>query len=301
MAARCHGTTAVVSGLARDWATELGGRIGRSVDPLEPERLASDRVYRTVIVADLLERVNAEDRAACLADAWGLVATGGRLVAVVSNGDCQPHRAPGRLKPGDVRKLLRHLGRPIVLTSQPFAWIVMEVRKSRTRPRTANRTRTDRFRATARLCRGRVLELGCGEGALTRVIHDRGHDIVGVDMNAEKIRRARAACPGATFIARNILDLVETGEFDTVVLAEVLEHVTDRVGNAILDRAWELVAQGGWLIVSVPNGHAIPHPNHIRQFDADRLAAMLRRFGRPRLSSTQPYKWLLMRVRREPA
>jgi 2-polyprenyl-3-methyl-5-hydroxy-6-metoxy-1,4-benzoquinol methylase len=149
----------------------------------------------------------------------------------------------------------------------------------------------------SRLCGGRVIELGCGSGELTAMISRRGHDVMGVDINRDKILAARTRFPGVRFEQQDIREIVVDGErFDTVVLAEVLEHVNDAVGHDMLTIAWALLRPGGRLIVSVPNENCIPHPNHVRAFNRASLRAMLEEWGRPRTMTDQPYKWLLMYV-----
>ena len=118
-------------------------------------------------------------------------------------------------------------------------------------------------------------------------------------MSEEKIRRARKEHPGIPFMACDILGLSLPPEsFDTVVLAEVLEHVPEKDGDAMLDKAWSLLRAGGRLIVSVPNEDCVPHPHHVRLFDRRSLRKLLASFGKPRLIADQPYKWLLMIVRK---
>src|SRR5262249_6586501 len=142
-----------------------------------------------------------------------------------------------------------------------------------------------------------VIELGCGEGDLTRLIRDRGLVVTGVDINDEKIRRARELYPDIPFLLEDIRNLeLPAEEFDTVVLAEVLEHVNDDVGAEILARAWSLLKRGGRLIVSVPNENCVPHPNHVRQFDVQGLRNLLKALGKPTIVADQPFKWLMMYV-----
>jgi 2-polyprenyl-3-methyl-5-hydroxy-6-metoxy-1,4-benzoquinol methylase len=298
---RCHGRTAVIGPDTGGWAPALTERLERPVDGLDSRQLPAEAVFRTIVVAQSLEHLKPAERLGLLDSAWQAIQPGGRLLVVVANGECQPRHEPERLVQRDVKKLLRQFGRPVAATNQPFAWIVMQVRKPAAGTRRPNRTRLDRYRATARLCRGRVLELGCGEGSLSGAIHARGHEVIGVDMNADKIAQARATFPDVTFVERNILDLeLPDAGFDTVVIAEVLEHVTDETGSHILDLAWRQVCPGGRLVVSVPNENSIPHPNHIRRFDRRSFARMLRPFGTPHLSTGQPFKWLLMHVDRPP-
>ena len=76
----------------------------------------------------------------------------------------------------------------------------------------------------------RVLDVGCGIGALARDLARAGAQVVGVDTNADSIETARArfAHPGVEFRVADGLSL--PGErFDVVVLSNVLEHLAPRV------------------------------------------------------------------------
>ena len=67
---------------------------------------------------------------------------------------------------------------------------------------------------------GDTLEVGCGTGQLTSDLVARGHRVVAVDVGANMIALARAACPGAEFLhtafeqahfGRRRFDLVTSG------------------------------------------------------------------------------------------
>jgi 2-polyprenyl-3-methyl-5-hydroxy-6-metoxy-1,4-benzoquinol methylase len=196
-----------------------------------------------------------------------------------------------------LRRLLKPLGKVKLTTDQPFRWLTMYVDKPRSSRRRPNRTCLNRFKVTARLCRGRVIELGCGEGNLTSRIRDRQLDVTGVDISRAKIRRAREEHPDIPFLQEDIRKLeLPAEEFDTVVIAEVLEHVNEKVGTEILAKAWSLLKPGGRLIVSVPNEDCVPHPRHVREFDIRGLRRLLKAFGRPTIVTDQPFKWLMMYV-----
>lgn len=253
--------------------------------------------FDTVLLAKALELETGQERLSNLIQhAWNLVSDDGRLIVCVPNREAvadSDDNPPGfdrrRLK-----RLLQQIDRPRVVTDQPYAWLVMSIDA---RPG-LDRTSQQRHQTIARLCREPVIELGCAQGHLARAIADRGLSVTGVDKSALKITRARAMFPEIQFVEADILELPATSQYATVVLAEVLEHVLEDVGDWILAKAWELVAPGGRLIVSVPNEDCVPHPNHVRQFDRLDLSRTLRRFGRPRLVTEQPFKWLLMYVDR---
>lgn len=233
--------------------------------------------------------------------AWERVRAGGRLLVCSPNPDAYRDGRDNLPTRRELKRALRTLGRAKVLTDQPYAWLLLSVEKSRDGEAAVPRSRLRRYDVIAGLCRGEVVELGCGAGELASAIHQRGHPVTGVDLSEAKIERARRRCPSAVFLVDDILTLgLPAGSFDTAVISEVLEHVAPRDGVRMLDAARRLVRRGGRLVVSVPNGSFVPHPNHVRLFERRDLARMLRPYGRPRLVVEQPFKWLLMHVDVDP-
>jgi SAM-dependent methyltransferase len=55
------------------------------------------------------------------------------------------------------------------------------------------------FRAAALAAPARVADLGCGTGISTRLLAERGHDVVGIDPNEEMLEQARAEGGGARY------------------------------------------------------------------------------------------------------
>lgn len=103
----------------------------------------------------------------------------------------------------------------------------------------------------------RVLELGCSAGLMTEVLHERGHRVVGVEVDPEPARIARASTE-ALFVGD--LDTVEVTEwlssledpsFDVILAADVLEHLRDP--HRALGRVLDHLRPGGTVILSIPN------------------------------------------------
>lgn len=104
-----------------------------------------------------------------------------------------------------------------------------------------------RYREIARMTPvGSVLDFGCGEGFLGRILQDRGCSVTGCDISDELLDK----CP---FPARK-LNLneptdFEDDQFETVVSSDVLEHLEDPVSAL---REMQRIASRN-VIVSVPN------------------------------------------------
>lgn len=85
----------------------------------------------------------------------------------------------------------------------------------------------------------RVLEVGCGQGALTTALAVDGYEVLGIDPLAP---------PGDLFRRVLLEDLEpEAGPFDAVVAAFSLHHVTDL--DRAIDRIVELLRPGGLLVL----------------------------------------------------
>jgi SAM-dependent methyltransferase len=85
---------------------------------------------------------------------------------------------------------------------------------------------------------GRVLEVGCGDGALALELASPGYDVLAIDPEA----------PGGEIFRRVTLEeLDEPGPFDAVVASRSLHHVHDL--DAALDRIAALIAPGGFVLL----------------------------------------------------
>ena len=116
----------------------------------------------------------------------------------------------------------------------------------------------------------RVLELGCGPGAMTRFLHEHSRcRVTAVEYDPELARHAEPYCERLILGDLETLNLAgELGEarFDAVIAADVLEHLRDPW--ACLRSVRGLIAEGGVLIVSIPN---VAHNAVIAQLLAGRF------------------------------
>ena len=99
----------------------------------------------------------------------------------------------------------------------------------------------------------RVLDIGCGYGAVARSIARgvEGATVVAIDFNAESIAQACAKDnpPNLEFVAGDALFDLPAGPWDVVVLSNVLEHIDERVD--FLRRLVEVAAPAS-ILVRVP-------------------------------------------------
>lgn len=98
--------------------------------------------------------------------------------------------------------------------------------------------------------RARTLEVGCGEGRVSRDLVKRGHRMVGVDSTAGLLALARDADSGSSYLRSDAAALpFGDGSFDLVVFYNSLMDVDDMEGS--LREAARVLASGGHLCVCV--------------------------------------------------
>ncbi len=137
-----------------------------------------------------------------------------------------------------------------------------------------------RLGVTAQYVKGeKVLEVGCGSGELSLLIAMLGHDCYGIDLNPYAIdlcrqKATKYSVPTAKFLTGTLQNLSGyEGQFENVILAEVLEHVEEP--KAFIREALRYLKAAGRLIVSVPNGYRIPDPDHRNIFTKSSLEKMM--------------------------
>lgn len=93
---------------------------------------------------------------------------------------------------------------------------------------------------------GRVLDVGCGEGLLTRRIAPFARRVDGVDADHAMIARARELAPRLTYVHADALVADVDGPYDLVTCVATVHHLGLGPG---LTRLRELLAPGGTLVV----------------------------------------------------
>jgi SAM-dependent methyltransferase len=146
----------------------------------------------------------------------------------------------------------------------------------------------------------RVLDLGCGDGALTGVLADAaragrsggtGGTVVGADVAEAALTRARARHPGLSFALTPIDGELpfDDGDFELVWASEVIEHVADTA--RWLSEIRRVLAPRGRLALTTPDHgrlrlalggierYSEPLGDHLHLYTARSLGSLLGEFG----------------------
>lgn len=107
----------------------------------------------------------------------------------------------------------------------------------------------------------RVLELGCGCGAMTRYLGETGATVVAVEGSARRAQIAASRCRDLTNVfvfCENLNDFEHEEKFDYVTLIGVLEYAPQYVGGedpvlAVLGKARSFLKEDGRLILAIEN------------------------------------------------
>lgn len=112
------------------------------------------------------------------------------------------------------------------------------------------------YPALKRCLRGRALDIGCGIGDMLR----SRADTVGVDINPETVAYCQSLGLDARLMTPDVLPFAD-GEFDSVVLDNVLEHLEQPA--PLLAEIHRVLRPGGVVVVGVPGqrGYA-SDPDH---------------------------------------
>ncbi len=125
----------------------------------------------------------------------------------------------------------------------------------------------------------RILDLGCGHGALVHFAREAGYDRVrGVDASAEQVAAARAlGIEGVEHgdLLASVAALPDASQ-DVVVAFDVVEHLDSERLIALVDHVRRVLAPGGRWILHVPNGES-PLFGRIRYGDLTHRLAFTRR------------------------
>jgi len=144
----------------------------------------------------------------------------------------------------------------------------------------------------------RVLELGTGPGTVTRILHDKGCKVTGVEMDPDTLATCAPFCERT--LQANLEDPLwwqplEGEKFEVIICADVLEHLRDP--RPLLEKLPVFLRGGGCVLMSLPNashltivasllGGRFPYQKnglldntHLKFYGREDLDALLRECG----------------------
>ncbi|MBO8143316.1 MAG: class I SAM-dependent methyltransferase [Thermodesulfobacterium sp.] len=99
--------------------------------------------------------------------------------------------------------------------------------------------------------RGRLLDIGCGNGQFLYRMRELGWEVVGVEPDPEAVRIAKEQF-GLEIFEGNIEQVeLPPNSFDAITMNHVIEHVSDPIGT--LGKCYRLLKHGGKLVIVTPN------------------------------------------------
>jgi len=124
-----------------------------------------------------------------------------------------------------------------------------------------------------RVSGGRLLEIGCGNGGMTRLLAPKVQSVEALDISKPSLEVIDGL--GLTNV-KTVETLVEHHQpvvkFDWIVMSEVLEHL--REPREVVSKCMEWLAPGGRLLLTTPNGHW-ESDEHLHEFSLRTLSQLL--------------------------
>lgn len=108
-----------------------------------------------------------------------------------------------------------------------------------------------RFDWAKNLCKtfGKTLDVGSGPGLFLRLVKNDGGEAIGSELNTRAAEKS-ASQIGVTVHAGTIAD-IEEGNFDTIALWDLLEHVNNP--KQLISDCRSRLKPGGWLFIETPD------------------------------------------------
>jgi 2-polyprenyl-3-methyl-5-hydroxy-6-metoxy-1,4-benzoquinol methylase len=142
----------------------------------------------------------------------------------------------------------------------------------------------DRLRTIAGQAKGLVVDIGCGDSPLGRMLSRGKCKVIGVDISTTMLSKAKKLAEherlSNDFLAAAAENLpLRSNIADTVILAEIIEHIPNP--EQILKEAFRVLKQNGKVIISTPNKYTNPYgvgaPDHLRQYTLTTFVAECRK------------------------
>lgn len=117
------------------------------------------------------------------------------------------------------------------------------------------------------LSKGYILDLGCGSGFITNYLISRGMRTVGLDLSKKPLFKAKVNNPTVDLVLASGVKLpFRENIFYTIILNDVLEHVSYKDAEPMLKQIRNGLEPNGKLYISVANKYQIREPHTLLLF-----------------------------------
>jgi SAM-dependent methyltransferase len=107
---------------------------------------------------------------------------------------------------------------------------------------------------------GVICDLGCGPGHVARYLHERGANVIGVDLSPAMVERARSLTPAVRFEAGDMRALgVPDGAWQAVVAMYSIIHIPRGQLAPVFREMRRVLAPGGFAVLSFHVGSEVVH------------------------------------------
>ena len=144
--------------------------------------------------------------------------------------------------------------------------------------------RTRLMRSLLKGVKGRIVDVGCGDGYFLAQLARMGFECAGLDVSEAMIKRARlrVATDRVELVCGRIQDYQPAAPFDAAACGEVLEHIDDDVD--VLRHIHRLLRPGGMLVLSVPVDMSLWNnadvvAGHVRRYSKAEILEKLQQTG----------------------
>ncbi len=118
-------------------------------------------------------------------------------------------------------------------------------------------------------CKGSTLDVGCGDGVVSKLVSEQGHDVLGIDNDQTGLEFAADNAPEAQFRLMDIKP-IHPDKWEYMVCLNVIEHLEKpELIKQIFNRN---ITKAAIIITDIPQGD-LP-PEHVHEFTPYELKQM---------------------------
>ena len=123
-----------------------------------------------------------------------------------------------------------------------------------------------------------ILDVGCGDGKITKELNKHFKNVVGVDYSRRAISFAKRFSPNTHFEVIDFTKEINKSKFCAVVCIEVLEHIELRKLKVFVSNISKIIKKKGVVIVTTPTTNLKLQDKHYQHFNEKKLDCLISKF-----------------------